>query len=92
MAISKETILTLFTEVEKLMIKNVKMEEYIRHHPQAEAADFSFDDEVMKGNLIGSANEEEIRKIFLAVRDTIQRGSDPDSELRRVLAKLRVLN
>ena len=71
MAVSKEMILALFTEVEKLMIKNVRMEEYIRDLPQAEAADFSFDDEVMKGDQIGTANEEEIRKIFRAVRDTI---------------------
>jgi len=91
MPVTKELILGLFTEVENLMVKNVKMEEYIRDHPQAEAADFSFDDEVLKIGQVGTANEEEIRKFFRAVRDTIQRDFDPDSGLKQVLAKLRAL-
>jgi hypothetical protein len=92
MTISKELILGLFAEVEKLMIRNVKMEEYIRSLRRPEDADFSFEDEVLKSDQIGTANEEDIQKIFRGIRDTIERGSDPDSGLRQVLAKLRVPN
>jgi hypothetical protein len=79
-------------EVEKLMIKNVKMEEYIRGLRRSEGTDFSFEDEVLKSDQIGTANEEDIRNFFRGIRDTVGRDSDPDSGLRQVLAKLRVLN
>ena len=45
MEISEELLLNLVEAVKKLMVKNLRMEEYIRSLPRAERAEFSLENE-----------------------------------------------
>lgn len=90
MDISEELLLNVVETVKKLMVKNLRMEEYIRSLPRAERAEFSLEDEI-PSDAQATHNEKEIRKAFSSIRDTILKGSDPGPELKQALSRVRAL-
>jgi len=90
MDISEELLLNLVEAVKKLMVKNLRMEEYIRSLPRADRAEFSLEDEI-PSDAQATHNEKEIQRTFSGIRDTILEGSDPGPKLKQALSRVRAL-
>ena len=80
----KDLLISLLESVEQMVIENSKMRVIIQAMPVANSPYFSLDDLIRKTQLSGDT-EREVRRMYAEARQLIQRQSDPELALKRLL-------